>query len=75
MRKLLLISASLLAMVGQVQATDHIWILLGVSVQMGPEVIVRDTAKDSGTVPSFNGLPTYNTKADCQAAMHRAIQK
>jgi hypothetical protein len=53
----------------------HPWVLLGVDVFMGA-VTVRDTAKDSDTVSVYGeGLPVFRTRAECQAAMRRAIRK
>jgi hypothetical protein len=37
---------------------------------------MRDTARAADTVSVCGeGLPVYSTKADCQAALHHAIQK
>jgi len=75
MRKLWLISACLLAMVGQAQATEHVWVLIGVDTNTGPSASLRDTAKDSGTAPEDGGLFVYPSKAACQVDMQRAIRK
>ena len=53
----------------------HTWVLLGIDVHMGA-VTMRDTTKDTNTVSVCGeGLPVYSTKAACQTAMRRAIQK
>ncbi len=49
------------------------WVLLGLTGGMGA-VFMRDTALDTGT-PSDEGLPVYQTKAACEAALRHAIQK
>lgn len=53
----------------------HTWVLLGLDVFMGA-VSARDTAKDADTVSVCGeGLPVYQTKAACEAALRHAIQK
>jgi hypothetical protein len=53
----------------------HPWVLLGLDVHMGA-VSVRDTAKDADTVSVYGeGLPVFQTKSACEAAMRHAIQK
>lgn len=54
---------------------EHPWVLLGLDVNNGA-VTVRDTAKDADTVSVYGeGLPVYQTKAACRAALRHAIKK
>ena len=56
-------------------SVPHNWVLLGLDVNMGA-VSIRDTAKDADTVSVCGeGLPVYQTKAACEVALSRAIQK
>jgi hypothetical protein len=49
--------------------------LLGLDVHIGA-VSMRDTAKDADTVSVYGeGLPVFQTKAACEAALGHAIRK
>jgi len=51
------------------------WILVGLDIHNGA-VTVRDTAKDADTVPGAGeGLPAYQTRSACVAALRHAVQK
>ena len=60
---------------GAPPSDPHPWVLLGLDVHMGA-VTVRDTARDAGAVSVYGeGLPVFPTRAACQVALRRAIQK
>jgi len=65
----ILASGSASAAPSDCYSLPHTWVLLGA-------VSMRDTAKDTNTVSVCGeGLPVYSTKAACQTAMRRVIQK
>lgn len=60
---------------GDSRNDPHPWVLLGLDVHQGA-VTERDTAEDANTTSIYGeGLPVFQSKADCQAALRRAIQK
>ena len=71
----ILASVSARAAPSDCYSPPHTWVLLGIDVHMGA-VTMRDTTKDTNTVSVCGeGLPVYSTKAACQTAMRRVIQK
>ena len=60
---------------GDTRDEPHPWVLLGLDVHQGA-VTERDTTRDADTISIYGeGLPVYETKTACQAALRRAIQK
>jgi hypothetical protein len=60
---------------GALPSETHSWVLLGLDVNMGA-VTVRDTARDADTTSVYGeGLPVFETRAACQAALRHAVRK
>lgn len=60
---------------GAPSSEPHPWVFLGLDVNMGA-VSVRDTVRDADTASVYGeGLPVFETRPSCQAALRHAIQK